>query len=297
MNQVPLQLSAFDMTVRLLWQKIPIPDNGQQSHVCEHNQFYLNIPGVVRFLALAEEQCIIIEPAHNEFDMQILNSWLQGTVMAYLLQYHGYTVLHGSAVRIHDAAVIISGPSGAGKSTLASALVHKGHTFITDDLVVIKPDKQGRYCILPGPAKLKLWKDAIIHFDYNLQKTLPVAFKIDKYAIPVTDVCNKMIPITAFYELNMKQDAKTFTCERQQSSKALKILMQNAYRYFMLQPLGKLPKFFQDCSALLKQISVSTITRSTNFNDLPRIIEQIESDHNNTLNIGSSCFIYNEPLE
>lgn len=296
MNQFPSELFAFGITVQLIWEKIPIADNQKPSHQCGPDQFYLNIPGVARFLALAKEQRIVIEPAHEACGMELLNTWLQGTMMAYLLQYHGYMVLHGSSVRLHKGnAVIISGQSGAGKSTLATALVRKGHSFITDDLVVIKVNQQGHYCIVPGPAKLKLWNDAMQHFDYLSEKALPIFFKRGKYAVSVQESCQETIPIAAFYELKINQKATTAHWQQVYAKDALKILMQNAYRYFMLPPLGKLPNFLSDCSGLLQQITVYQITRPVQFNELARITEKIESDLSVTQHpISKECTSTNE---
>lgn len=278
MKSLPPQLMAFDISVQLIWQKIAIPDANQAMHLCDEKQFYLAIPGIARFLALPENNCIIIEKAQDEIPIQVLNTWLLGTVMAYILQYHGYLVLHGSAVLINDRAVILSGQSGAGKSTLASALLKQGYPFITDDVVVMK-QINGQYAMIPGPAQLKLWRDAASHLEHDIAHAQPVSLKIDKYAIPVTHRCDlPMIPITAFYELNIAPLAKTFTSERLTKTLALQTLILNAYRYFMLKPLGKLQSFLNDCSQLTQQIAVHKITRRPDLSELFQIIQRIELD-------------------
>lgn len=277
MNTHPYQLLAFDITAQLIWQKISIPVANQAIYSCDEKQFYLAISGIARFLALPHENRIIIEKLNPDIENNILNTWLYGTVMAYILQYHGYLVLHGSAVMTHDKAMIFSGQSGAGKSTLAGALVQKGYPFITDDLVVIKRNEHGQYCLIPGPTKLKLWQDAMQHFNFDTNHATQVSLKANKYAVQVEKACNaSMIPIASFYELNINQNAESFCFERLNTAQSLKTLMQNAYRYFMLKPLGKLQTFFQDCSALNQQIAVHKITRTPNFDELPRIIQRIE---------------------
>lgn len=279
-NERPLQCIIFGLTVRLIWQEkksSPIVQNDRLIHECYPNQFHLNIPGVAHFLALPEENCILIEKAKRGIPTQVFNTWLFGTVMAYMLQYHGYLVLHGSAVLINEHAVIFSGQSGAGKSTLASAFTQNGYLFITDDLVVIKQNHKGQYCIVPGPAKLKLWKDAMQHFNHDMTTASPVNLKTDKYALHVDHCCSEpMIPISAFYELNINQEATSYYCDRLNTTQALKTLLQNAYRHFMLKPLGKLESFFHDCRALSQQITVHQLTRTPHFHELPEIIQHIE---------------------
>ncbi|MCX7117414.1 MAG: hypothetical protein NTW94_05855 [Legionellales bacterium] len=267
---LPSQLVAFGLVPHLIYSKIPTtPVDGSK-------QFFLEVPGVARFLACPEENCILIDMAHADVRSHVLNTWLLGTVMAYMLQYHDCLVLHGSAVLIHSHAVIFSGASGAGKSTLASAFAQKGYPFITDDLVVIKKNSQNQYHILPGPTTLKLWKDAMTHFQYDWAHAMPVNFKTDKYAIAVDEPCAEpMIPISAFYELSATQSPE-ITIERLHSVEALMLLMNNAYRYFMLKPLGKIKIFFEDCSALSQRIAIHKLTRTADFHDLPQLIHRIE---------------------
>ena len=280
MDQGYESMFAFGILVKLAWQKIDISfneHNNEFMYHCDSNQFYLRLPDIAHFLAIPTENSIIIEKATEEISIDVLNTWLLGTMMAYILQYHDYTVLHGSAVLINGGAVIFSGQSGAGKSTLASALVQKGYPFITDDLVVIKRNHQGQYCIIPGPAKLKLWQNAMQHFNYDINYATPVSLKDNKYAVHVADASTAaMIPITTFYELTINNQAEAYHCETFHAAASLKTLMQNAYRYFMLKPLGKMQTFFQDCSALHQQITVHRITRTAHFHELPKIIQRIE---------------------
>lgn len=276
---LPSQLMAFGLTITLIWQKISRPLENQAMHVCDETHFYLVIPGIARFLAQPEQNCIIIEKAQEEIPVHILNTWLLGTMMAYMLQYHGYLVLHGSSVLIKGGAVIVSGQSGAGKSTLASALWQQGYPFITDDLVVIKRNISGQYELIPGPPQLKLWRDAASHLGHDIEQAQPVNLKTDKYIIPVVSYSDSpAIPITAFYELNIAPLATTFTCERLSKVQSLQTLMHNAYRYFMLKPLQKLHYFFNDCSQLSQQIVVNKIIRRPDLSELSQIISRIKFD-------------------
>ncbi|MCR9192012.1 MAG: hypothetical protein NXI01_05060 [Gammaproteobacteria bacterium] len=273
------QLTAFGMTISLIWEKIAIPDTKETTHHCDAEQFYLAIPGTARFLVLPKENCIIIERSQAETSIHVLNNWLKGTVMAYILQYHGYLVLHGSAVLIKDSAVIFSGQSGAGKSTLANAFLQKRYPCITDDLVVLKQNAKGQYCIIPGPTQLKLWRDTMHYFNHDIDKATPIVLRTDKYAVEMSQICDDaMIPVIGFYELNIAELAETFYCERLYSARALKILMQNAYRYFMLKPLDKLQAFFYDCTALSQQITVHKLIRTSDFHELPTIVRYIENN-------------------
>ncbi len=220
--------TAFNVTIELVYQAPSIANQNQLSVQCEQQQFYLAIPQVARFLALPAKNQIMIEKMEPGIPDDVIHTWLYGTVFAYMLQYHGYLVLHGSAVMMNNRAVIFSGQSGAGKSTLASALVQKGYSFITDDLVVIKRNHQGQYCMTPGPTKLKLWQSAMQHFNYDTNHATPVSLKDNKYAIQVEDTCStSMIPVTAFYELTINNQAETCHVERLHEAESLKTLMHS----------------------------------------------------------------------
>ena len=275
---------AFGLSITLIWEKIPRPLENQAMHVCDEKHFYLVIPGIARFLAQPEKNCIIIEKAQKEIPVHILNTWLLGTMMAYILQYHGYLVLHGSAVLIKGSAVIVSGQSGAGKSTLASALWQQGYPFITDDLVVIKRNTIGQYELIPGPSQLKLWRDAASHLGHDIREAQPVNLKTDKYIIPVMSYSDGLtIPIAAFYELNIAPLATTFRCERLSNVESLRTVMHNAYRSFMLKPLQKMHCFLNDCSQLTQAIAVHKIIRRPDLSELTQIIQRIELDQGVTI--------------
>lgn len=273
-------LSAFNINIKLIWQKIEFtyePLSTKPFYKCDKNKFYLNIPNVGKFLVLLEENRIIIEKASADITINMLNTWLQGTIIAYILQYHGYLVLHGSAILINNQAVIFSGQSGAGKSTLACALIQKGYQLITDDLVVIKRNAHGKYCIIPGPAHTKLWEDSINYLNHDINSAIPVMLKTNKYIIKVASSCDMpSVPIHSFYELNIASDTLETKCERLNHLSSLQTLIQNVYRYFMLKPLGKLQLFFNDCSALSQQIAIFNLTRTSNFQSLSDMLRFID---------------------
>lgn len=71
----------------------------------------------------------------------------------------GETVLHASAVRVDDAAVLFVGVARSGKSTLAAALAACGATVLADDGVAL--DARGEEVwVRPSYPGLRLWPDA-----------------------------------------------------------------------------------------------------------------------------------------
>ena len=80
-----------------------------------------------------------------------------GPGLGVALHRRGRLVLHGSAVDVGGRALVLLGHKGAGKSTTAAALLGRGHTLLTDDLVVVVPDEAGQPACSPGPTQMKLW--------------------------------------------------------------------------------------------------------------------------------------------
>ncbi len=99
---------------------------------------------------------ITIDPIHEN---QII-PYILGPVMAILLHQRGFLVLHGSAVNINNFAIGFLGYGGIGKSTIAINLYKKGYPLITDDLLAVKFDEEGKPLIYPGYFHLSLCKDS-----------------------------------------------------------------------------------------------------------------------------------------
>ena len=307
------QVSAFGLTLKLSWQSIasiPAVDalrakialQPQQYMFCERDKFYLAIAGVARYLVCPLQNICFIEAATPAVSYSVIATWLMGTVFAYVLQYHGYLVLHGSAVTINQHAVIFSGESGAGKSTLAAALLARGKALLTDDVCVITRNRHGKLVLVPGPPKLKLWEDALLQLNYTTAGLHQVIHKTNKYELLLSDQCtipaaanqvnseattalaklnSPEIEISHFYELNPTQDSTTLQCIHLSGMAKLQRVVSNTYRYAMLKPLGKINTHFADCGRLAEQISVAQILRprTTSLNySLTELVTFIEHE-------------------
>ena len=97
---------------------------------------------------------IVVDTADEDFARQCI----VGPGLGVLLHRRGHLVLHGSAVDVGGAAVVLLGHKGAGKSTTAAALVARGHPLLTDDLVALDAGGAGDgRLVLSGPTQMKLW--------------------------------------------------------------------------------------------------------------------------------------------
>lgn len=118
--------------------------------------------GQVGELFIEDGSQITIVPAAGAA-METLRLFLLGAGLGVLMHQRGLLVLHASSVAIRNHGIGFVGPKGAGKSTTAAALHRSGNPLITDELLVVRLDENdnNRPIMIPGPAHLKLWSDAL----------------------------------------------------------------------------------------------------------------------------------------
>jgi hypothetical protein len=125
-----------------------------------------HFPGVCRLL-ITEGRHMLVQPepgcAHAAMINLVANAGI--AVAGY---QRGHVPFHASSVAVHGQAAAFAGNSGAGKSTLAAALAQRGHSWLSDDLCLVRLDadavRVGR-----GLPSLRLCYDAAEHLgqDYR----------------------------------------------------------------------------------------------------------------------------------
>ncbi len=123
------------------------------------DEFLLEIPNGLRFYVRGGEEIVYERPAditNREVLLFLLGSaWGALAYQRRLLPLHASAVIHGEDV------YAFTGQSGAGKSTLSAALSQRGHSFFSDDVLLVDPASlaTGAVCYA-GQKDLKLWNDA-----------------------------------------------------------------------------------------------------------------------------------------
>ena len=146
---------AFNSDVTIDYGSVegPLPEKGLPRLIrFDEDGLYFAWPFIGRF-RLTTSGRIIVDPLTD--NPQHLRFALLGPVLAGYLHLRGTPLLHGSAVRIGDRALLFLGRKGAGKSTAAAALAAAGCEVLSDDVIALKQDG-GDMAILPGFASLKL---------------------------------------------------------------------------------------------------------------------------------------------
>jgi hypothetical protein len=87
---------------------------------------------------------------------------LEGPVLLFVRNQHGYPSLHASAVVTEQGVVAFLGPQGRGKSTMAATFLRWGATLLTDDALPLLAREDGVYGA-PGPLFMKVWRQTALH--------------------------------------------------------------------------------------------------------------------------------------
>jgi hypothetical protein len=133
-----------------------------------------------------------------------------GLVLGVLLQRKGVLCLHGAALAWHGQAVAVLGPSGAGKSTLSAALVRRGATLLTDDVIALRQTPRGP-AVEVGCLGIRLLPDAVEHAGMDGMGLGHVPY-IDKRLWDLSGRAAEMAvadptPLRAIYMLQPAEDA------------------------------------------------------------------------------------------
>ncbi|MEM1156220.1 MAG: hypothetical protein AAGI44_18955 [Pseudomonadota bacterium] len=111
---------------------------------------------------------------------------LNGIGLAVWLEMRGVPCIHATVLSIEGRAVGLVGRSGVGKSTLAAALLSRGASFLSEDMLALH-ELDGRPAAFPGLQSLQLWPDALDALDmpaaHHWQRVVP---GFEKRLIPVS---------------------------------------------------------------------------------------------------------------
>jgi len=106
-----------------------------------------------------------------------------------------YVVFHAGAVERGGEAMILTGPSGSGKSTLCAALSQTGWRLVSDELILLNPDKpkSGGPSLVGNPRPISLKNEAI----GRIRDLAPQARFSDAYEGTIRGTISFLLPAEA----------------------------------------------------------------------------------------------------
>jgi hypothetical protein len=237
-------------------------------------QFLLRVPGVARFLLTAgNEIAFEAEPGADAGDIPI---FILGTAFGILLHQREQIVLHASAVRVNDRAILFCGPSGAGKSTLAAALSRRGYRLITDDFCAITVTAAGTPMVHPDGRQLKLWAQAIEKLDLEESRGERVRKRLEKFYVDPGAARVEASPLGAVYALHEALPPRVAGIERPNVADAALLLRYNAYRPRLVAPLNQKVLYFHAAAMIANNAGIFHLTRKLDFSAMPEVVLSLE---------------------
>jgi hypothetical protein len=237
-------------------------------------QFLLCIPGVARFLLTAgNEIAFEAEPGADAGDIPI---FILGTAFGILMHQREQIVLHASAVRVNDKAILFCGPSGAGKSTLAAALSRCGYRLITDDFCAVTVTAAGTPVVHPDGRQLKLWAQAIEKLDLEESRGERVRSRLEKFYVDPGEAHVEALPLGAVYALREARPPLVAGIERPNVADAAVLLRRNAYRPRLVAHLNQKVLYFHAAATIANNAGIFHLTRKLDFAAMPDVVSLLK---------------------
>jgi hypothetical protein len=174
---------------------------------------------------------------------------LMGPVQAVLWHQRGLLPLHASVVRVNGGAVALAGPSGVGKSTLAAALSARGHHVMADDICIV--DATDGCEVLPSTPRLRLWRDALLHFGIAVEGLPRALSRSEKYLVEGGEWGETEPQRLAAVVLLSRQASNAVTIERLRGARTITELLGVVLRLPAARALGLEPAVFTGLTKLM----------------------------------------------
>jgi hypothetical protein len=211
-------------------------------------QFLLRIPDIARFLL--NDGSEIVVAAESEATDADLSIFTLGGAFGILLHQREQVVLHGSAVRVGDKAVLFCGPSGAGKSTMAAALVQRGYPLVSEDVCVVTTSESGMPLVHPDGRQLKLWAQSINKLDLAGRRGERVRASLEKFYVDAHDAFGEPLALGAIYALREARPPHRPGIERPNVVDAALVLRRNAYRPLLVRRMNQKAHYFRAAATI-----------------------------------------------
>ncbi|MGI8384799.1 aldolase [Robertmurraya sp. P23] len=203
-----------------------------------------------------------------------LRLYILGSCMGALLLQRGILPLHGSAISINNKAYGIVGDSGAGKSTLAAALLSKGYSLLSDDIIPISL-LDNKPMVTPAYPQQKLWKESLDVFSVDTNQFSSIFDRETKFIVPVSShFHSEPLELGGIFEL-VKGKEDSVALRQIHKLEQIKKLYDHTFRQFLVERLNIQEWHFRLTASVASVTSMYQLQRPTNrltINDLTELI-------------------------
>ena len=272
-----------DVMVRLESPQAESTGQNQSEEVTQRNvvtatEYRLLIPKVGHF-HVRDGREIRVSPLPG-VQSAIVRPWVLGPVWGALCYQRGFFIVHASAVRIDNEAVIFCGRAGRGKSTLAAQLGIRGYALVSDDLCRLDLPAQGTPVVYPSPPRVKLWSDTLGELGWGARELAPDHLREGKFHLSMGETgLIDPLPVRAAYLLAWGE----FGVRELHGMAALHEFLSGAtYRMRMLESMGQVGTHSRRCMEFLRYVPFAELTKPRDFSASPRTLDFLADRLSNT---------------
>lgn len=228
---------------------------------------------------LPDAGTIIVTPKHG-ISEDILRLPLLGPVLALLLHYKGYLVLHASGIALTRlSGVGFLGDKGAGKSTTAAAFLRRKHHLLSDDILAIATEPELR--LASGFPQMKLDRCS------SEAAALSNIEKLPEIGIPGFDKRKHLV--TANFSIADVHPKRLYVLQRGEKLSTAMLSERDAFRAILrfsyLSRFGNIAlqgtraeKFFSQCTLIAQRQLVAKLTVPDGLSSLDDIVSFVQSE-------------------
>ena len=217
------------------------------------------LEGIGRFQVAAAGRRITVEPALAADDAS-LRLMLLHPVFALAGVLRGDWLLNAAAVEREGQVCAFIGPSASGKSTAAAILLQAGYRLVSDGLLRVTRDAQGRFLAHPQAPWLQLWPDTIRHLELAVTPRSGVrpGLALLRLALPL---CDRPLPLARIGLLREQRgnDLEGFVPSRRPGASGFETLLQHTAGNAWLDDLADRRALFQWGVALTAQCIIERL--------------------------------------
>ena len=237
--------------------------------------FQLEVPGVATYFVTRGEK-IVVELSADATPQEAAY-FVQGSPLAALLVQRGGLVLHASAIRTPQGAVLFAGSSSTGKSVLAAAFHAHGYSLLTDELCLLMPGLDGRLLIYPAFPEVRLWPDALKKLGLEDRAGPPLHKGLSKRSVTLVEgFAQDPLPIQRIFVLGAHNQKETII-EPLSGKAAFEALMSMTYLPELVQTQALRSKHFALLAATLQQATIQQIHRYSGSFHIENLASQLET--------------------
>lgn len=217
------------------------------------------LDGVARYRVCGAGRRIEVEPAALA-DAASVRLFLLQPVFALASVLRGDYALSAAAVERDGQVTALVGPSASGKSVAAGVLLGRGWRLVSDSLLRVTADGQGRMLAHPQAPGLNLWPDAIkqLGLESAAGEALRPGIALRRLDIPMTE---QPLPLTRVAVLRERQDddSSPFDADPFRGARAFELVLHHVAGATWTETLAARQALFRWATSVSRQARVERV--------------------------------------